>query len=133
MGQLWERVKRFARAQSLQANEYVYETLSNDEDDDLRKAIDEALSSKTSKQDAARSHTNTPRETVKTEKDKAFEILGLAQSATNDDIKSRYKKLMKEFHPDAVASAALSKQEYARKKAQEINGAYQYLRKLRKF
>ena len=133
MGQLWERVKRFARSQALPTSDNVYEVITEDEDGELRKAIDEALRSSKSSYDGSQSRSNSSQRSLKTEKDKAFEVFGLAQFVTNEEIKLRYKKLMKEFHPDAVASAPLSTQEHARKKAQEINVAYQYLRKLRKF
>ena len=47
--------------------------------------------------------TRTPGRTrkLKTLEKKALEDLGLPQSATADDIKSRYKELVKRHHPDA--------------------------------
>ncbi|MBL7998844.1 MAG: DnaJ domain-containing protein, partial [Candidatus Kapabacteria bacterium] len=63
----------------------------------------------------------------------AYTALGLKPSATIDDIKSAYRKLMLTYHPDRVAHQTPAQQEQAKRKAQEINIAYEILQKVRKF
>ncbi len=58
----------------------------------------------------------------------AMNVLGISESATIDEIKSAFKKKMREFHPDKVATQSKEKQDTAQKKAQEISEAYQFLK-----
>ncbi|MES2766140.1 MAG: DnaJ domain-containing protein [Bacteroidota bacterium] len=58
----------------------------------------------------------------------ALSVLGISESATIDEIKSAFKKKMREFHPDKVATQKEEKQAAAHKKAQEISEAYQFLK-----
>ncbi len=50
-----------------------------------------------------------------------YNILGIQASATQDQIKNRFRELVKEYHPDR------SKDELAEKKMAEINKAYEVL------
>lgn len=51
-----------------------------------------------------------------------YSILGISKSASKDEIKSAYRKLSKEFHPDKHKG-----EKEAEKKYQEINEAYEVL------
>lgn len=51
-----------------------------------------------------------------------YEILGIARDATQEEIKSAYRKLVKKFHPDASNSSKEAKERF-----QEISEAYQVL------
>src|SRR5688500_17265481 len=51
-----------------------------------------------------------------------YEVLGVARSATDDDIKKAFRKLARKFHPDV----AQNKKE-AEEKFKEINEAYEVL------
>lgn len=61
----------------------------------------------------------------------AYEVLGVARSASDDDIKSAYKNLAKKYHPDLFAGqpdlAAV-----AEEKMREVNEAYDTITKERK-
>ncbi|WP_149714648.1 TerB family tellurite resistance protein [Campylobacter concisus] len=59
------------------------------------------------------------------EKD-AFEVLGLSKNASFDEIKARYKELVRQYHPDILMGRGESKEviERSTKKLQEINEAY---------
>ena len=54
-------------------------------------------------------------------------ILGLKTGATKKDIKSAYRMLAKEFHPDKLAGMNQSIQDLAKEKFQLVQKAYEYL------
>lgn len=56
----------------------------------------------------------------------AFEVLGLSKNASLDEIKARYKELVRQYHPDILMGRGESKEVIERltKKLQEINEAY---------
>jgi molecular chaperone DnaJ len=56
-----------------------------------------------------------------TEKRDYYEVLGVARSSSNEDIRSAYRRLAKEFHPD------VNKTDGAEEKFKEINEAYAVL------
>jgi len=51
-----------------------------------------------------------------------YQILGVSRNATDEEIKSAYRKLAKQYHPDVAAN-----KEEAERKFKEINEAYQVL------
>ncbi|MBF0248932.1 MAG: DnaJ domain-containing protein [Alphaproteobacteria bacterium] len=54
----------------------------------------------------------------------AYATMDLAPPVTMDDLKTRYKKLVKRYHPDANAGCKLSEERF-----KEITEAYQTIRK----
>lgn len=56
-----------------------------------------------------------------------YEVLGLKEGASEDEIKRAYRELVKKYHPDQYQSNPLS--ELAEDKLREINEAYDYLMK----
>ena len=56
----------------------------------------------------------------------AFEVLRLGKNASLDEIKARYKELVRQYHPDILMGRGESKEviERSTKKLQEINEAY---------
>ena len=56
----------------------------------------------------------------------AFEVLGLSKNVSLDEIKARYKELVRQYHPDILMGRGESKEviECSTKKLQEINEAY---------
>lgn len=60
------------------------------------------------------------------EKNDPFDVLGLSKSANFDEVKLRYKELVRQYHPDILMGRGESKEviESSTKKLQEINEAY---------
>ena len=56
-----------------------------------------------------------------------YEILGIKPNATAAEIKSAYRTLIKQYHPDQYGDNPL--RELAEEKMREINGAYDQLTK----
>ena len=56
----------------------------------------------------------------------AFDVLGLSKNASLDEVKARYKELVRQYHPDILMGRGESKEmiERSTKKLQEINEAY---------
>lgn len=54
-----------------------------------------------------------------------YEVLGIKQGASQEEIKSAYRKLVKQYHPDQYRDNPL--QELAQQKLTEINEAYRIL------
>ncbi|MFC1839770.1 co-chaperone DjlA [Thermodesulfobacteriota bacterium] len=67
--------------------------------------------------------------------DRYYSVLNCTPENSNDQIKSNYKKLAKEFHPDKIISKGLPEEfiEFATKKFQEIQDAYNTIRQERGF
>jgi hypothetical protein len=53
-------------------------------------------------------------------------VLGLAGQVTLADIRRRYLELIKEYHPDRVASLGHKLRELAEAESKKINAAYEY-------
>ncbi len=51
-----------------------------------------------------------------------YEILGIGRNATDDEVKSAYRKLAKKYHPDNYESSPIA--DLAAEKMKEINEAY---------
>ena len=60
----------------------------------------------------------------------AFDVLGLSKNASLDEVKARYKELVRQYHPDILMGRGESKEviERSTKKLQEINEAYGQLK-----
>ncbi len=65
--------------------------------------------------------------------DSAYDVLGLPTTATDKEVKSTYRALIRKYHPDKLVAAGLSKEKIAAatEKAQRINAAYADICKLR--
>jgi DnaJ like chaperone protein len=62
-----------------------------------------------------------------------YNMIGIKSTATNDEIKKAYKHLIIQYHPDKTANLGIEIQNLAKKKTQEINEAYNYIKKKRNF
>jgi len=65
-------------------------------------------------------------------KESAYKILEITKSATNDEIKKAYRKMARKYHPDKVAHLGESHSKAAKEKFQEIQQAYEDLKKERR-
>lgn len=65
----------------------------------------------------------------------AFSVLGLGREASPEEIKLAYRRLIKQHHPDKLASSAASPTELARatEKTRELTAAYERIREARGF
>ena len=65
--------------------------------------------------------------------DDAYAVLGLARSASNDEIKQTYRKLVREHHPDRLVAKGMPEEfvEQANKTLGAINAAYDRIEKER--
>lgn len=59
--------------------------------------------------------------------------LGVDENASMAEIKKAYRKLVKEYHPDKMASESMPKEymDFANQKIREINEAYEYLKSVK--
>lgn len=58
-----------------------------------------------------------------------YEVLGVSPTASDDEIKSAYRKLAKKYHPDNYADSPLA--DVAEQKMKEINEAYDNINDMR--
>ena len=65
------------------------------------------------------------------ETDSAYKILGIDPSASDEEVKRAYREMAKKNHPDLVSSLGDEVREAAEKKFQEINAAYETIKKQR--
>jgi molecular chaperone DnaJ len=58
-----------------------------------------------------------------------YQVLGVSPNATDEEIKSAYRELVKKYHPDNYANSPLA--DLAGEKMKEINAAYDQINKMR--
>lgn len=58
-----------------------------------------------------------------------YEVLGVSENASDEEIKSAYRKLAKKYHPDNYADSPLA--DVAEQKMKEINEAYDAINQIR--
>ena len=59
-----------------------------------------------------------------------YKVLGVSETATDEEIKKAYRELVKKYHPDKYADNPLA--DVAAEKMKEINAAYEQITKDRK-
>lgn len=67
--------------------------------------------------------------------DRHYKCLNCTPESTDQEIKSSYKRLVKDFHPDSIISKGLPEEfmEFAAKRFQDIHESYNVIRKERNF
>jgi len=61
--------------------------------------------------------------------DEAYAELGLAPSASDEQVEQAFRRLISEYHPDRVANAAKEIRDLAEARARKINTAYEAIRR----
>lgn len=65
--------------------------------------------------------------------DSAYKILRIDSNATDDEVKKAYREMAKKYHPDKVAYLGEDVRKSAEQKLQEVNEAYEKIKKQRGF
>lgn len=80
-------------------------------------------------QQQGRATTAAPRTTIKA----AYQVLGVAESANDAEVKKAYRRLMNQHHPDKLVAKGLPEEmmKLATEKTQEIKKAYEQIQKAR--
>ncbi|QNM85400.1 TerB family tellurite resistance protein [Polaribacter pectinis] len=65
------------------------------------------------------------------ESDNAYKILEITKSATDDELKSAYRKMVKKYHPDKLQDLGKEHLQGAKEKFQSIQTAYEKIKKER--
>lgn len=65
------------------------------------------------------------------ESDSAYKILEITKSATNDEVKKAYRKMIKKYHPDKLQGIGEEHLKGAKEKFQSIQEAYEQIKKER--
>ncbi|MBP8081043.1 MAG: DnaJ domain-containing protein [Arenimonas sp.] len=60
-----------------------------------------------------------------------YATLGVDPSASDEEIEQAYRRGMSEYHPDRVGNAAKEIRDLAGRRASEINGAYEEIKRQR--
>lgn len=69
---------------------------------------------------------------LKTTRDNPYRVFGLTAEASDAEVDLAYRKLISQYHPDKLSSAAPELQRQAETKAREINTAYDRIKAKRK-
>jgi DnaJ like chaperone protein len=65
--------------------------------------------------------------------DSDYKVLGIEQTATDDEVKKAYRKMAIKFHPDKVAQMGEEYQKGAKEKFQQIQDSYEAIKKRKGF
>jgi len=137
--QIFDRISRIIKSNKSDFSHNLND-IFEDEDDELKRIIDELnsekkTSGKSGDQNKYNYYSNVeePKTDFPEEIKNAFMVLGISYVSDNEQIKSVYKKKMKEFHPDKVSHLSEDIRKRAETRAKDINEAYNKIRKFKGF
>ena len=61
-----------------------------------------------------------------------YEVLGVPRTATFEQIRAAYQRLVQQYHPDRVADMGPELREVAERRTKEINVAYSYFKRAKR-
>jgi len=75
-------------------------------------------------------YINNKKNQIKMDLAKAYETLEISETASNDELKKQYRKLVKQYHPDVITGQGADQAtiDKATNKLQEINEAYEIIK-----
>ncbi|MFC2131461.1 DnaJ family molecular chaperone [Bacteroidota bacterium] len=126
MGQILNRMFRIAKSYSNDRNLTNEASLSKDEE--LKRIIEELNKKKQHHHSEDKRNKNKVLQAKKIDIEEAYGILKIEKNAGIDEIKSGYKKRIKEYHPDRLENFGDEIKELARIKTREINMAYSMIK-----
>jgi hypothetical protein len=88
------------------------------------KSFSARKNAESSERERQRANTHNSSDHAKQKSFDPFMVLGIRLGATQEEIRSAYKREMASYHPDKVAHLGQELQELAKRKTQEINHAY---------
>ena len=125
MGQIFNRMFRIAKSYRNDRNLTNEALLSDDEE--LKRIIEE-LNEKQNRHTQTDKNKNKVIQNRKIDIEEAYGILKIDKNAGIDEIKSGYKKRIKEYHPDRLENFGDEIKELASNKTREINLAYSMIK-----
>ncbi len=102
------------------------------DDDELKRIIEELDSSYKSNFNGAQ-HKYKTEWKMPVEVQQAFELFEVSESSSVDEIKSRFKSKIKEFHPDMLTEKNENERKIAHQKTSEILKAYNVIKSYKGF
>ncbi len=134
MGQIFERLKNIIKSE-VNFNDDINYDFEKQSEDDLKRIIDELNKKKETKQNTSNQNNNQQENYQKQQYslDDAYKILEINENSNTEEIKAAYKKKIKEYHPDRLSGLGAELQKLAHQKTQELNSAYNLLKKIKGF
>jgi DnaJ-domain-containing protein 1 len=130
MGQIFRRLNRIVSSY-INDNRNSGSSVLNNEDEELRRIIEELKYTGKKQEKQKQSEPEDDRGAMTA--DRAYRILGIDADSDAAAIKSAYKKRMTEYHPDRVENLGEEIRILAKQKSQQINEAYNFLKRNKGF
>lgn len=136
MGQIFDRINRIAKSYLAYEDELESARQALEADSDfLKEEIDNCMrdnySNKKSDNRQKKQNINDINDEINLKN--SFNVLGVPENASAEEIKAAYKTKIKEYHPDKVEGLGEELKSLAAKKTQDINAAYNYLKQIKNF
>lgn len=134
MGQIFDRLKNISSSY-INESKFVDSSIFDDEDEELKRIIDNLDKKKSNSTNNAGSNssTNSKQETFTSSSKGIYDTLVVKSNSTKEETYAAYKNLLKQYHPDKVATLGKEIQEIAISKTKEINSAFQQIKKERQW
>lgn len=134
MGQIFDRLKNISSSY-INESKFVDSNIFDDEDEELKRIIDNLDKKKSNSNNNSTNNDGnySKRETFTSTNKSIYDTIGVKNNSSKEEIYVAYKNLLKQYHPDKVASLGKEIQEVAISKTKEINSAFQQIKKERQW